>query len=322
MPNWRDVLDEIHRFQVENQADPTRAHQAVDVIRRQYLLRLHEKTGRNIIAYYSGFLSKPSIFQSAIGDEDKNGFMMAVHGLERNLGLDLILHTQGGSIAATESLVNYLRKMFGDNMRAVIPQIAMSAGTMLACSCKSILMGKQSNLGPIDPHVRDIPTYGVLQEFKRAYREVKRDPSKLVIWQSIISQYRPTFLGQCENAVQWSNSFVKEQLETIMFAGDRRPKDKATKVVRALSNYTINKVHNRHIHAEECEKIGLTVEHLEAEGGQELQDLVLTVHHCFMHTIMNTPCYKIIENHKGVALVKREQVQGVLVPQQFFNPNP
>jgi ClpP class serine protease len=220
MPNWRDVLDEIKDFQEANQADPALAIQAVDVIRRKYLLKLHEHTGRNVIAYYSGFLSKPGVAQSSITDEDKNGFMMAVHGLERDRGLDLILHTPGGNIAATHSLVNYLHKMFGKNIRAVVPQIAMSAGTMLACSCRTILMGKQSNLGPIDPHLRDIPTYGVLREFKRAYREVKKDPSKLVIWQTIIGQYRPTFLGQCENAVNWSNSFVREQLEKVMFAAD------------------------------------------------------------------------------------------------------
>lgn len=320
MPNWGQVLEEIHRFQTEHLADLALARQAVDVIRRKYLLQLHEKTGRNVIAYYSGFLSRPGVAQSSINDEDKNGFMMAVHGLERDRGLDLILHTPGGSIAATHSLVNYLHKMFGKNIRAVVPQIAMSAGTMLACSCKSILMGKQSNLGPIDPHLRDIPTYGVLREFKLACREVKKDPSKLVIWQSIIGQYRPTFLGQCENAVQWSNSFVKEQLEKVMFSGDTRAKDRANKIVRALSSYTKNKVHDRHIHAEECEKIGLKVEHLEAEGSKDLQYLVLTVHHCFMHTLMNTPCYKIIENHKGVALVKQEQ--NVLVPQQFLNLRP
>ena len=318
MPNWREVLDEINQFQIDNQANPARANQAIDVIRRKYLLQLHQKTGRNIIAYYSGFLSKPGISQSSIIDEDKNGMMMAVHGLDKTLGLDLILHTQGGSIAATQSLVNYLHKMFRNNIRAVIPQIAMSAGTMLACACRSILMGKQSNLGPIDPHLRDIPTYGVLREFKRAYREVKKDPSKLVIWQSIISQYRPTFLGQCENAVSWSNSFVEDQLEKVMFAGDRRAKYKANKIVRALSNYTKNKVHDRHIHAEECEEIGLVIEHLEAEGQQELQDLVLTVHHCYTHTLMNTPCYKIIENHKGVALVKREQQ--LILPPQFLAP--
>src|SRR6202035_4415068 len=109
MPNWNQVLFEIQSEGVKRAAQ---AQSAVDTIRRKYLGLLHTHTGRNIIAYYSGFLSKPGIRESEITDEDKNGFMMAIHNLDRSKGLDLILHTQGGSIAATESIVDYLYKMF------------------------------------------------------------------------------------------------------------------------------------------------------------------------------------------------------------------
>ncbi len=71
--------------------------------------------------------------------------MMAIHNLDRTKGLDLIIHTPGGNIAATESIVDYLRRMFPDDIRAIIPQIAMSAGTMLACACNTILMAKSLN---------------------------------------------------------------------------------------------------------------------------------------------------------------------------------
>ena len=299
MPNWNEVLREIIDHAKDN---PAESHTSVDLIRRKYLQQLHLHTNRNVIAYYSGWLTKPGLQQTSISDEDKNGFMMGVHQLDRKKGLDLILHTPGGNIAAAQSIVNYLHKMFKNNIRAIIPQLAMSAGTMLACSCETIIMGKQSNLGPIDPQLRDIPTYGVIREFQRAYREVKKDSGKLAIWQPILSQYRPTFLGQCENAVKWSNQFVKEQLEKVMFKGDLRRKEKAAKIVRELSNYQKNKVHNRHIHFEECQAMGLKVQAL--EQNEQLQDLVLTVHHCFMHSIMNSSAYKIIENHLGVALVR------------------
>jgi ClpP class serine protease len=113
MPNWNDVLNEIKSLQVES---ISRSQYAVDIIRRDYLKKLHEHTSRNIIAYYSGFLSKPGIAQLEITDEDKNGFMMAVHKLDRTKGLDLIIHTPGGDIAATQSIVNYLHKMFKYNI--------------------------------------------------------------------------------------------------------------------------------------------------------------------------------------------------------------
>jgi ATP-dependent protease ClpP protease subunit len=304
MPNWNEILAEIQRLQVSHVAE---AQQAVDSVRRKYLLQLHQHTKRNVIAYYSGWLSKPGIQQAEINDEDKNGFMMAIHKLEdrKKRGLDLILHTPGGDIAATQSIVDYLHQMFGNNIRAIVPQIAMSAGTMIACSCREILMSKHSNLGPIDPHLSGVPAFGVIAEFRRACREVKKDPSKVDIWQPIIAQYRPTFLSRCENGIKWSNEFVEEQLTKVMFENDPDAVSKARLAVRKLTDYSKNKTHNRHIHYDEChDDIGLNVRKIESDA--TLQDLVLSVHHCYMHSLMNTPAYKMIENHLGTALVKRE----------------
>ncbi|MEK7354497.1 MAG: S49 family peptidase [Chloroflexota bacterium] len=316
MPNWNDVLKETADYVKEHKLNPQQAGQAIDTVRRKYLNLLHENTKRNVIAYYSGFLSKPEVSGLDINDEDKNGFMMAVHHMDRSKGLDLLLHTPGGGIGATQSIVNYLRKMFGNDIRAIVPQIAMSAGTMVACSCRVIVMGTHSNIGPIDPQLRGVPCYGVIEEFRRAYREVKRDPTKALLWQTIIGQYRPTFLSQCENSIRWSNAFVKEQLESVMFAGEPDAKEKASQIVKLLTNYRGNKSHDRHIHAEDCEAMNLKIESLEAPGNEILQDLVLTVHHCYMHLLMNTGAYKVVENHMGTAFMKQIAIQQFMIPQQ------
>lgn len=315
MPNWNDVLKEITDYIKESKLNPQQAGQALDAVRRKYLRLLHEHTKRNVIAYYSGFLSKPEVSGLDINDEDKNGFMMAVHRMDRSKGLDLLLHTPGGGIGSTQSIVNYLRKMFGNDIRAIVPQIAMSAGTMVACSCRAIVMGTHSNIGPIDPQLRDVPCYGVIEEFRRAYREVKKAPTKALLWQTIIGQYRPTFLSQCENSIKWSNAFVKEQLEAVMFAGEPDAKEKASQIVKLLTDYRGNKSHNRHIHAEECEAMGLKIERLEATGNETLQDLVLTVHHCYMHSLMNSGTYKVVENHMGTAFMKQLAIQQFMMPQ-------
>lgn len=302
MPNWVDVLGEIRHLHA---AAEWMARSAVDDTRRKYLTQLHEYTGRHVIAYYSGWLSKPGFVGSDIGDEDKNGFMMAVHGLKnrKRRGLDLILHTPGGSIGATHSLVDYLRRMFGENIRAIVPQLAMSAGTMIACCCREILMARHSNLGPIDPHVRGLPAQGIIDEFRRACREVKRDPSKVPLWQAIVSQYEPTLLTRCDNAILWSNDFVAEQLRKVMFRDEPEAEKLAKKVVKTLADFRANRTHERHIHFDDCKKMGLRVSLIEDD--QKLQDLVLTVHHCFMHSLTNTNSYKMIENHMGAAFVKQ-----------------
>ena len=57
--------------------------------------------------------------------------------------------------------------------------------------------------------------------------------------------------------------------------------------------------------------MGLKVEKIEDDP--ELQDLILTVHHCYMHSLMNTNSFKMIENHLGVAFVKQRVVAQVNV---------
>ena len=215
MGNWTELFEERSKI------DPS------DLLRKKYLKNLANLTGRNVIAYYSGFLQHPDIMQTEINDLDMNAFMTVVNTLDKKKGLDLILHTPGGDIAATENLVRYLKSFFHDDIRAIIPQISMSAGTMTACACKEILMGKQSNLGPIDPQSRGVPCQGVIEEFKKAIEEVQKNPASLIIWQTIISKYSPTFIGECQKAIEWSQNMVAEWLENGMFKNDLKAKEKA-----------------------------------------------------------------------------------------------
>lgn len=62
--------------------------------------------------------------------------------MDQSKGLNLLLHTGGGNVTETESLVHYFKQMFDNIIRAIVPQIAMSAGTILAFACKSIFDGE------------------------------------------------------------------------------------------------------------------------------------------------------------------------------------
>jgi len=293
MPNWNEILDEIRV-----------SGSTHDIIRRKYLRVLSELTGRNVIIYYSGWLQKPETNGVQVNDADKNGFMTVTHKLDRRKGLDLILHTPGGETAATESLVDYLRSMWGTNIRTIIPQLAMSAGTMIACSCNEIIMGKQSSLGPIDPQFKGVPAHGVVEEFKRAHAEIRVDPSKVAVWQPIIAKYNPTLIGECEKAIDWSNQMVKEWLVSGMLRREVDAEIKADKVIEELGNHALNKSHARHLSAEKCSDIGLKV--IKLEDDPKLQDAVLSIHHACIHTLTATQAFKIIENQNGIAFILTE----------------
>lgn len=310
MPNWNQLLNEIQA-----------AGGVQDQVRRKYIGKLHEITGRNVIAYYSGWLQKRNEAAVEINDEDKNGFMTVIHEMDRSVGLDLILHTPGGDTAATESLVDYLRSMFGTDIRAVVPQLAMSGGTMIACACREIMMGKQSSLGPIDPHFGGIPAHGVVEEFERAKEEIREDNSAIPVWQPIIAKYHPAFIGECEKAIAWSNEMTTDWLKTGMFASEKPTEEKIKGIVEELGNHAVTKSHARHLSAARCREMGLRI--VDLEGEQDVQDAVLSVHHACMLTFSQTPALKVIENHHGTAFIKMATpvfVPGSNLPRQAVEP--
>jgi membrane-bound ClpP family serine protease len=303
LPSWHSILEDLRK-----------RGSIHDVIRREYLFKLHEQTGRNVIAYYSGWLQKAGLTGGAVNDADKNGLMTVIHGLDRSKGLDLMLHTPGGDTAATESIVDYLHSMFGTNMRAIVPQLALSAGTMIACACKEILMGKHSSLGPIDPQLGGVPAHGVIEEFERAAREIQQNPARIPVWQPIIAKYPPTLIGECEKAIKWSVAMAREWLLRGMLHGKDNAEAIADNILNELASHALTLAHARHLSAEKCRSLGLEIKSLEER--QELQEAVLSVHHVMIHTLSSTPAYKIIENHKGVAFIQVAQQVQVMAPVQ------
>ena len=295
MPNWSELVKEIGQL-----GSP------FDILRRKYIADLARYTKRNVICYYSGWLQKPDLgMMAAVNDNDKNGLMTTINGLDVSKGLDLILHTPGGDTAATESIVDYLWSKFQGDIRCFVPQMAMSAGTMIACSCKEIWMGKQSSLGPIDPQFGNIPAHGVIEEFDRAYNEIVNDPRTVPVWQAVIAKYPPAFIVECKKAVEWSTTLVDDWLKRNMLSAATNRDDVAASILRELGDHSVNLAHNRHLSAAKCKEIGLTVFDLESD--QKLQDKVLSVHHIYFHTLSSTPAFKIIENQNGMAFILQAQ---------------
>nr|HPN61050.1 ATP-dependent Clp protease proteolytic subunit [Bacilli bacterium] len=161
MGSWNEILEEIKTN-----------NNNVDLVRRTYLKKLSNHTGRNTILYYSGWLEKPQMPGTDITDLDMPGFMTTVNKLNKSQGVDIILHSPGGDPTATEHIVNYLHSVFNDDVRVIVPHMAMSAGTMFACAAKEIIMGKQSCLGPVDPQFGGIPAFNIIEEFKNAKKEL------------------------------------------------------------------------------------------------------------------------------------------------------
>ncbi|MFZ0680489.1 SDH family Clp fold serine proteinase [Candidatus Binatus sp.] len=314
-------------MQLALQTQPGRAPRAIsifDEVRRKYLAALATYTGRPTILYATKWTTPGADPQlTNINVEDLQGFMEVMHGLAGS-ELDLIVHSPGGSAEAAEALVKYIRSRF-DNVRVFVPRAAMSAATMLACSANSIVMGKHSFLGPIDPQfilqtqsgLASVPAHAIEEQFAQAKKECKSDPSLLATWLPIIQQYGPALIVQCRLARELSEQLVTGWLDQYMFAG--QPPGSGAIIAKKLADHSNFKSHSRFIDRAQARALGLSAI-ADLETDQQLQDAVLSVFHAATHTFGATGCVKVIENNLGKTFLKVQQ-QFMMMP-QLGQPTP
>jgi len=288
---------------------------------------LAAKTGRHTILYASRFLQglSPGLEQLVpITDEDLQGLMSCVQG-RAGTALDLILHSPGGSPEAAEGIVTYLRSKFTD-VRVVVPHLAMSAATMIACSANRVLMGSHSFLGPTDPQMmiqsplgfRYVPAQAILEQFDRAREDCKTQEG-LRAWAPILPQYGPDLLVTCENASELTRRLVLEWLRKYMLAGVAPAKRRGQKVRRLadfLTDHKVHRTHGRHLDRATLRSHDMVIDDLETDP--QVQDFVLSIYHattiCFSRV---QPLAKIIENHLGSMFAKVG-----MAPAMPFGPMP
>ena len=292
MPTWQAIARDI--------ALRGDAHEAA---RNRYAMAVHDASGRNVVVYASGWLHAPpgddrrrGLF--AVGDADKTGLMSVIRDLDPALGLDLVLHTPGGDITATESIIVFLRNTFGTDIRVIVPQLAMSAGTMIACAAREIVMGRQSSLGPFDPQMGGIiPAQAIREEFARATREIVAEPQLAELWRPILAQYGPGLVVRAERAIEMADEIALASLISGMFAGRPDAEARAQAVVKALGSFATTKAHGRHLERGTARALGLEVVDLEASPA--LEDSVLSLHYACVLSFQHAGVLKIIENHMG-----------------------
>lgn len=287
-------MDIPSALDIENEIISSNGNRAS--VLNKYIKDLSEITGRNVVVYYSGFLQQQKAGSNlvSINDADMNGFMSVFYGLDYSKGLDMVLHTPGGDIGATESIVNYIKSLFGNDFRIIVPHTAFSAGTMIACASREILMAKHSNLGPIDPQLGALACQGIINEVEKAKADITESANNRFLWEPILSKYTPTLIDTCEKAIELSDEMVTKWLGENMFSKDDDPTGKSKKVVNFLGSRNEHKMHARHINKDRARECGLKI--VDIEENQELQEAILSLHHITRIILEETDIVKIMLN--------------------------
>jgi ClpP class serine protease len=107
-----------------------------------------------------GFLGVP-LFRF-IDIDDSEAVLRAIRLTPDETPIDLVLHTPGGLVLASEQIAHAVRAHSG-KVTVLVPHYAMSGGTLVALAADEILMDEAAVLGPVDPQLGDMPAASLVR---------------------------------------------------------------------------------------------------------------------------------------------------------------
>lgn len=187
-----------------------------------------------------------------ISIEDSEAVLRAIRLTPEDMPIDIILHTPGGLVLATEQIAQALVKHKGE-VTVFIPHYAMSGGTMLALASDKIVMDENAVLGPVDPQIGNYPAISILKVVEEKNKDRISDETLILADVS-------------KKAIQQVKTFVKR----LLLANDRTEED-AEKIATILTDGRWT--HDYPLTYEEAKEIGLKVSSDVPKEIYELMDL-------------------------------------------------
>jgi hypothetical protein len=171
---------------------------------------------------------------------------------DRKSKLLFILETNGGYIEVVQRIADTLRRHF-EVIDFLVPDHALSAGTVLVMSGDSIWMDYYSVLGPIDPQLPDqkggmLPALGYLKQYERFIAKSGRKALTTAEVAFLLEKFDPAELYKFERARELSVSLLKEWLVKYKFknwkktqtrnlaVSEKMKKDRAERIARMLQD--------------------------------------------------------------------------------------
>ena len=144
---------------------PVLRQRMVEASRVKLFRTLEEKRGTRVIALIHRQESLSILgFPMAryIDIQDSEQILRAIKLTDDDVPIDLILHTPGGLVLASEQIAKALCRHKA-TVTVFVPHYVMSGGTMIALAADEIVMDDNAVLGPVDPQVGEYPAASILK---------------------------------------------------------------------------------------------------------------------------------------------------------------
>lgn len=132
------------------------------------LLSLEQKVDADVVFFFGQI--NPAY------DKQFRNFVELLAADSKHRRLAVVLNTPGGSAETVEKIVRIVRHHYAE-VFFVVPDFAMSAGTILCMSGDKIFMDYSASLGPIDPQVWNgkewVPALGYLDKVEELLRKAR-----------------------------------------------------------------------------------------------------------------------------------------------------
>lgn len=148
-PVIRQKLLERARLRMFEQLEEQRKSRVIVLIHRQETMSL---LGFPLVRY--------------INIEDSEAILRAIQMTDKDVPIDLILHTPGGLVLAAEQIAFALLR-HPAKVTVFVPHYAMSGGTLIALAANEIVMSENAVLGPVDPQLGQHPAVSILKVLER-----------------------------------------------------------------------------------------------------------------------------------------------------------
>ncbi len=152
--------------------------------------------------------------------------------------LVVVLETSGGYIEVVQRIAETLRYHYAQ-VEFIVPNYALSAGTVLVMSGDAIHMDYYSMLGPIDPQVAGqdnklVPALGYLEKYSALVKKSADGELTSAELAYLVQRFDPAQLYSYEQARELSIALLKEWLVKYKFKNWVKTESKGTKVTKAM----------------------------------------------------------------------------------------
>ncbi len=159
-----NILDIVWIFVIFAALVPIIRQKMLDSARVSLIRKIEQMRGSRVVTLIHRqesmtFLGFP--IARYIDVEDSEQILRAIQLTSPEIPIDLILHTPGGLVLASEQIAKALCKRPG-KVTVIIPHYAMSGGTLIALAADEIMMDPNAVLGPVDPQVGSYPASSII----------------------------------------------------------------------------------------------------------------------------------------------------------------